>query len=108
MVECKSRLARLCPSLPIIEASTTAMANAQPTSVNVERIGQFVAALLDEYDSLKRVCRKIYPAVEHLVSPLSCVLWKLLAYFLSFNYCELVISVFVRVPLYLRFKIPIS
>jgi len=68
MVECKSRLARLCPSPTIIDSPTSAMANELSASVNVERVGQFVASLLDEYDALDRVCRKIHAAVEYLVS----------------------------------------
>jgi hypothetical protein len=43
-------------------------ASKQLALLKVERIGQFVGALLDEYDLLGRVCRKLSYAVELLVS----------------------------------------
>lgn len=67
MDKCKKRLASLCPSPPVSGDSSSVSGDEQSTAKSMESVGQFVAALLDEYDALNRVCKTVSFVAERLV-----------------------------------------
>jgi hypothetical protein len=68
VVEIRSRLAKTLPSSSKSDSEMLPREIEQSLLTNTESVSKFVAALLDEYDALNRVCQQISVALAPLVS----------------------------------------